>query len=285
MAYNGEKVGGIIMKGIHLKSTSLMVTERCTLKCKLCLSYTPYYKNPVVLRYTDAKNILQRYFELIDYVDKFAITGGEPLTNKDLLQIIQLIYTYKHKFGELILITNGTMDWPEGLLDVFKSHKDKAKIIINNYGANLSKNAIKIYKEALTIYDTERENEKYKDEKIILYHEENRYGWIDCRNHEKKHNETTVKTQAESCAFYQGKKYIIDRGELHLCTRSFYRILEGIIPKNTDEYLDLLAQEYSLEHAKEQIIKMQQLPNYTSCHYCEGLTNTTRKYPAAEQLN
>ena len=78
------------MNKVRLASTSLMITEFCTLKCKLCLAYVPYYDKPKMLSFEEAQSVLENYFQIIDTVDKFSITGGEPLINPYINDIIQL---------------------------------------------------------------------------------------------------------------------------------------------------------------------------------------------------
>lgn len=264
---------------INLKSTSLMVTEFCTLKCKLCLSYSPYFNKPKRLEYNDAKKVLKKYFNTINYVEKFAITGGEPLTNKEIVSILDLIYLYRAQIGQIIFITNGTLEFPEKILELLKRYKNQTKVIINNYGNDISIQAEQIYKKLTDeVYVEKKEN-------VILYNEDNRNGWIDCRNHDLKHfNIEEIKNQSEKCEFFQGKKFIINRGELHLCTRSYYRIYSGIIPKDQKYFIDLLDSNETIDQCRMRILQMLKSPYYSSCAYCEGLTIDTKKYPAAEQL-
>ena len=119
----------------------------------------------------------------------------------------------------------------------------------------------------------------------ILYTEDNRYGWIDCRNHELKHKtQAACEKQAYGCAFFQGKKYVINRGKLYTCTRAAYRIQENIIPYTEDAFLDLLDNEISTQAQKEKLNTLLNAKSTISCAYCDGLTEKSVKYRAAEQL-
>ena len=82
----------------YLKRTTFKITSKCTLKCKLCLAYIPYYKNPKDLSYENAKKILARFFSLVDKIGTFSITGGEPFINKisKIRKKIRLHYCYFH---------------------------------------------------------------------------------------------------------------------------------------------------------------------------------------------
>ena len=82
---------------MELKRTTMVITQRCTLKCKLCLAFMPYYENPVDMLFADVEETLKRYFQLVDQVGIFSITGGEPLLHKDIVRIMELVFTYSNQ--------------------------------------------------------------------------------------------------------------------------------------------------------------------------------------------
>lgn len=262
------------MKNIILPSTSIMVTEACTLKCKLCLAFVPYYEKHFHMNLEDAKVIFDRYFQIVDGVEKVSITGGEPLLNPELAPILELLYSYSDKiYKELIFITNGTIRFPDTILKIFVQN-EKTKVIVNNYSSVLSPYAEENYKTLCKMGINS-----------ILYTENNRYGWIDCRNHELKHETPEAcEKQAQGCAFFQGKKYVIDRGKLYTCTRAAYRIQENVIPYTDDAFLDLLNNEVSIEIQRDKLNTLLNARSTISCAYCDGLTEKSVKYKAAEQL-
>ena len=90
--------------------------------------------------------------------------------------------------------------------------------------------------------------------------------------------------QAKGCAFFQGKKYVINRGRLYTCTRAAYRIQENVIPYTDDAFLDLLDDEVSVEFQRNKLNTLLNARSTISCAYCDGLTEKSVKYRAAEQL-
>ena len=68
----------------NIKRTALNITTYCNLKCKHCLAFIPYYKDPKNMSYEEAKKVLEIYFQVVDSVEHFTVTGGEPLLNVDL---------------------------------------------------------------------------------------------------------------------------------------------------------------------------------------------------------
>ena len=45
----------------------------------------------------EAKTIFERYFQIVDGVEKVSITGGEPLLNPEIDSILKLLYGYADK--------------------------------------------------------------------------------------------------------------------------------------------------------------------------------------------
>jgi membrane carboxypeptidase/penicillin-binding protein len=58
----------------------------------------------------------------------------------------------------------------------------------------------------------------------------------------------------------------------------------GIIPKNPDEYIDLLDETIANEKKRITLNKMLQAKSITSCAYCYGLSLNTKRFAPAEQL-
>lgn len=261
------------MEKINLLSTSIMVTELCTLRCKLCLAYIPYYSEYKHMTLKECEQILKKYFSIVNTVEKMSLTGGEPLLSPYFAEVLQEVLKYEEQITkEIIIITNGTIRFTEDMMDLFK-RSVKIKVIVNHYG-DISKYARENYELLVK-----------EGVHSIFYTEENRYGWIDCRDHSLKHlTEEDKEKQAGHCAFFLGKKYIIKRGGLYTCTRSAYRIQENIIPYETNDYIDLLDESETLEEAQQKLLGLLNLKYTKSCAYCDGLTEQSVKYKAAEQL-
>ncbi|MEW6064001.1 MAG: radical SAM protein [Bacillota bacterium] len=64
---------------IKCERTELTITHRCNLRCKLCGAYSPYYSPTPHWGYDDLAKSVIKYFEVVDYVEKFTLSGGEPL--------------------------------------------------------------------------------------------------------------------------------------------------------------------------------------------------------------
>ncbi len=262
-----------------IKRTALNVSTYCNLKCKHCLAFIPYYKDPKHMSYQEAKNILDIYFKVVDSVEHFTVTGGEPLLNVALYDILQEVYKYQHQIIDSVdFVTNGTLEIPENILDLFEMNHNNSKVIISNYGENLSTKT-NLIKTAL-----EKRNIKYR---ISQFSGDSLYfdGWIDFTDHSLKWDtEEKRDKNAQGCLHRTGKYFLINGGgELHCCSRSFWRMKNGIIPKVYGEYVPLTDNTISIEEKRKYLLEMYNKKSSISCAYCVGLRNDIeRQYPAQQ---
>lgn len=265
---------------INLKRTTFKVTSKCTLKCKLCLAYIPYYKDPKNLPFDEAKRILKSYFEVVNTVGTFSVTGGEPLINKDLPKILEETMKYESQILNTVdIVTNGTLKIKDDLLQELVQHKEKFRVIVSNYGPKLSRNIDKI-KEVLSDNGILVRIEEYFDEKTMKYG-----GWLDYRNQDRKHfTQDDIDKQAEDCLFRQGRYYDLNFNELHPCSRSFWRMKTGVIEKDSNQYIDLLDRSTTVLEKKIRLQSIDNLKCLTSCAYCEGNRTGAIRFKPAEQL-
>ncbi len=245
---------------INLARTTFCITQRCTLKCKLCLAFIPYYKNPVDVKTGEADAVLREYFELIHSVSVFTITGGEPLMHKELSSILELVYSYLPQIRKSVdFVTNGTLDIPEHVLDIFEENRAHTRIVLSDYGPSLS-TKIKQIEEKL-----KKRNISYR---ISNFHGDNLYfdGWIDFRDHSKKYFSLEERDRhGQKCIHNVGKYFLINEGELHSCSRSYWRMREGYIPRNEEEYIPLLDTHMPKERKQEILLHMLNQKSSSSC--------------------
>lgn len=90
-----------------IKRTALNITTYCNLKCKHCLAFIPYYDKKFIMSIEEAGKILSAYFQVVDSVEHFTVTGGEPLLNKDCAQILEEVHKYENQItGSVDFVTN-----------------------------------------------------------------------------------------------------------------------------------------------------------------------------------
>lgn len=264
---------------VNIKRTALNVSTYCNLKCKHCLAFIPYYEEKKNMPLDEAKKILAEYFKVVDSVENFTVTGGEPLINKDIYDIIKEVYKYKEQVIKSIdFVTNGSIEIPDKLLDLFCENKEQTKVVLSDYGDNLSPKISSI-KDKLEEYGINyRISKFYGDD---LYYD----GWIDFSDHSLKWRTIEERDEnAQKCIHRAGKYFVINEGEIHSCSRSFWRIKNNIVPKIVGEYVPLMDEAYSLEEKRRILMEMYSLKSSSSCAHCVGLRNDAPRVKPAQQI-
>lgn len=261
---------------------NLTVTLRCTLKCKLCVADVVKYETSPHFELDFLTNIIDKAFDVVDYAERFQLSGGEPLMHKDIHEVVKKAVQYKNKFGMLGIFSNGTIVPSDELIRVINENQKDVhfKFYLSHYG-NYSNRINEIEKILI---------ENGIDYEIKTYHGSNQHfdGWIDYGEYERfNYDEVHVSSLFENCGVHQmGGIWSLRFGELHRCTRSASGISLGKIPRDTSDYLDLL-DDLSIE---EQRLKLQLLIEkkyIQACFHCKGDFGTkdkTKRFPAAEQV-
>lgn len=112
----------------------LILTEKCTLKCKYCGTLNQYFEKPKDIDLSVLEDEFDIFIRTIDFVDEMHIIGGEPLLYPHLAEIIR--YIYKHpltnkKIGYVRIVTNGTLIPKDDVLAACK--ETETSILISNY--------------------------------------------------------------------------------------------------------------------------------------------------------
>ncbi|RCX09877.1 4Fe-4S single cluster protein [Anaerobacterium chartisolvens] len=256
---------------ISLKRTAITITFRCTLKCKLCGVEIPFYNVPPHLSYNDFERIIDRYFQIVDYIDEFEISGGEALMHEDLSKIIEKSMQYKHKFNQLLIFTNGTIIPKTNVWDTLKKHRSKCHFFISDYGHISSK--VEELAHLLAENGITYRVKKYYGSDLHCG------GWVDFGNF----SPTTY--DYKKC-YYLSSDYCIQirSGEIHMCGRSYRAMEIGAIEKNKNEYIDLLNDTSNILDLKKKLISMINLKELSVCKLCNGLCKDSPRFTPAEQL-
>ena len=79
----------------YMRSLDIMVTTKCSLKCKNCSNLMQYYKNPNNTSHDEILNALKVIDKAVDEISEYRIIGGEPMMNKDWANIVKSIIEMK----------------------------------------------------------------------------------------------------------------------------------------------------------------------------------------------
>lgn len=95
---------------VYLTHNCILATTICNLNCKNCLNYTPYIKTPKHFSIDKLKNSVDVYFQNLDRVGLFQVSGGEPLLYPHIKDFLKYIAeNYGEKIYIFSLIINGTI--------------------------------------------------------------------------------------------------------------------------------------------------------------------------------
>lgn len=257
---------------------ALTLTHKCNLSCKLCLEQVPYFHDNFHADFELMKAQIDSFFNIVTYVKKIELAGGEIFLMKDLPLFLDYLMKYKDRFDTIKLLTNGTLLPSQELLNSYKQFGDKADILINNYGEHLS---VK-YREVEIAF-------RNVGVKTIIRHQNKEHlhcdGWIDIGDFSTEKTDEDAKKLFNECAIPQKQGYC-------------FRILNGILDpcqpvtqiislkgyKDTpNEYIDLFDGSSKQEQI-DKFLKILHMDMFTACKYCNGMTEHSKRFIPAEQL-
>ena len=268
------------MDNILFDRFAINVTFRCTLKCKLCCVYVPYYPKPVPhYSYEELAKCAKRIFELADYVRIFTVTGGEPLLHKQLPEVFDYLRQFRNNIGRLELITSGTLI-PNDKLTISLKNSD-ARVLMDDYGPALSTKADEVV-SVLEAIGVPCERRYQRDDDKGAYCE----GWFN-----------VLEFSEFPISYEEGKKLFSDclqanvlrcnptiNGKIYVCPAYEYCVRLGKIPLDPDLYIDLYDDVTPLPEQKEKVRKFLEIDHQPSCRYCNGFLTTSRRFVPGEQL-
>jgi len=116
---------------LFFRSIDIIITERCTLRCKDCSNLMQYYTQP---KHCDTNKLLKaidKFCTVVDEVMEFRIIGGEAFLNKNWPLIVKRL-TDEKKAKRIVLYTNGTLLPPRKYFSTLQNNK--ILVVISDYG-------------------------------------------------------------------------------------------------------------------------------------------------------
>ena len=253
---------------LSIHSLDLVVTEKCSLKCKDCANLMQYYEKP---KDSDEKMLIEalhRIFQAVDYVHEFRVIGGEPFMYNNLRSILYHLSTLS-KYSRILIYTNGTMV-PNN--DLFCGYDTaNVEVIIADYG-DLSKKIVQL-KEKLTVqkicYDVVK-FDKWMDCAVIKYHDR---------------TEDELKFLYYNCC--AKTTFTLLHGKLYSCPFSANAYNLRAIPSQPNGWqdgIDCLNNNVKIDELKARIKKLYLETDYIhACKYCNGRDYSVTEIPSAIQ--
>jgi hypothetical protein len=249
---------------LKVNSLDLVLTEKCSLKCKDCSNLMQYYAKPIDEDFSQLITTLDKFMNAVDYVYEIRLIGGEPFMYKRIDEVIKKTLNYKN-CGNIVIYTNGTIVPKENKINVFKN--DRIYFKISNYGS-ISRNVQRLEKKL------EENNIHYLTERITR--------WQDCARIEKfdRPIEITKKIFGDCCV---NETLTVLHGKLFLCPFSAHAENLHAIPKYPTDSIDI-SQFQDSEILKDKIRKFYFEKEYLeTCKSCNGRDHNVASIDAAIQ--
>lgn len=265
------------MKGDFRMLAVFIINNVCTLKCKHCITRTPYQRNP--RNFTTATIIrdMRAFFEIFTHCpcEHIDFEGGESLLHPDLHLLVEEAFRLVGQgySDEVRVLTNCTIIPSRALLDACK--KGRFLFILDDYGPDLS-----IYKDEVAAI-LEQEQIPYR---VDVYHGDQQYcdGWIDLGDFTHK-GLSREETEEKIRRCFSAQNHYARNGKIYVCHSQMTEYSH--IPLAVGEYIDITDSSTSLEE-KRAIARTFRTRPITQCEYCNGfIPDACIRIPAAEQLD
>ena len=126
----------LLEETFFVRSVDLIITEKCTLKCKDCANLMQFFDKPKTKDSTSVLHDISRLTERCDGLNEVRVIGGEPFINKQIYSILEGL-TKIDKIKSIVIYTNGMIPPKIEHLKLLKH--EKILFSVTDYG-KLGKN-------------------------------------------------------------------------------------------------------------------------------------------------
>ncbi|MCI7611760.1 MAG: radical SAM protein [Selenomonadaceae bacterium] len=258
---------------VYFSTISFLPSTVCNLKCRHCLNFNPFAKKFYVRNWEQVKADIDLFFQCIDKVMLFHVSGGEPLLYNGIGNIIEYLdRNYHDRIDTLRTVTNGTIVPDDSILEQLS--RCNIEVTVDDY-----REAVPQYKENFDkLLDKLK---KYNIKHYVNYTKE----WVDLAPEKTDFShfspEQLIDHFDNCCQSWQELR----DGKLYSCNYDAYATVAGINEQQDDEIFDL--KNYSLDQ-KAKLVEFRLGYNkkgYTNfCKRCRGFStaNTLKVKPAVQ---
>ena len=234
---------------VYMRSLDVMITTKCSLKCKDCSNLMQYYVEPKHTEHEQILSALNILNENVDYISEFRVIGGEPLMNKDWADIVNRI-SKKNAEAKIFIYTNATISPKDEQLESFQDKN--VHFTITDYG-QLSRNVDTLI-EKLTKYN-------------ISFERKPADNWTDCSSikHHKRSISNLEEVFKQCCVKYI---YTLLHGKIYRCPFIANAANLNAIPDNPANYVNLLSNQNNVKQQIRRLVKVAKF--FPACDYCDG---------------
>lgn len=242
-------------EGVRIPNLDLVITQKCSLRCRDCSNLMPYFKNPINYDLEEIRRYLQNLFSVVDEILDLRIIGGEPFMNKDIGLFIEEAIRLE-KVDNVTIYTNATILPDKDLIETLKNKK--VRLEITDYGSLASN-----YNKFVEII--QKESIRHNIVELTEWHD---LGGLYDRNINEKQR-AAVYSQC-----YCRNLYTFMEGKVFRCPYSANgRVLEAI-PYKEEDYCDFTETVKDIEAMRRKMIMLlfKSESDY-ACSFCSGRNN------------
>ena len=252
-------------KALRVDSIDLMLTEKCSLKCKDCANLMQLYAKPIDQDFDILIKSIDKFLNTVDHCREIRLLGGEPLMYKKVDLVVEHILKFKN-YDQLKINTNGTIIPHEKKIKVFQD--PRVFFDISNYG-KISRNVdglVKVLEEKNIAHNAARVTEWQDVGKIV----------------KTNRTEQLNKEIFGNCCINRGITLL--HGKLYLCPFSANATNLKAIKYVDEEILNI--DMYSKEELIKKIHKLYFETEFLeACKSCNGRDHNVKRVEAALQAS
>lgn len=248
-----------------VRSLDVVVTERCSLRCRDCSNLMQFYEHPADCGTEELLAAVQRFMAGIDYLFEFRVLGGEPFVYRSLPRVVSALAANTH-VGKLVLFTNGTLIPHADVLQVLRH--PKVTVRISDYGP-LSRKCSELV-EVLR-----REGVDCFVDRPEAWHDCARFAW------RGRSREATEALFATCCT---NDTLTLLHGRLYHCPFSAHGQNLGALPGDPADFVDLTREPSDPTLLRKTLCAfVEDKKSLAACSWCDGRDYRTRNAPVAVQ--
>jgi organic radical activating enzyme len=253
---------------LFLRSVDIIVTERCSLKCRDCSNLMQYYQRPVDCHISQVVSDIDALCATVDGLNEVRLIGGEPLMNRDFGLVVQRLVS-EPKVRRIVIYTNGTIVPNSRQLELLRDRK--LLFLITDYGL-LSKKRDELVR---TLRNAQ-----------LDYHIVKAGGWSEC-SAIRRHNRTDLEQVTVFASCCAKNLLTLSEGKLYRCPFAANADRLRAIPDFEEDHVSLLESSYSSESSlalKHRVRAFLMEKRFLeACDYCSGRPFGAPEIPAAVQ--
>lgn len=252
---------------LFIRNVDLIITERCSLRCRDCSNLIQYFARPVDKELGLVLRSIDQFCRYIDSAHEFRLIGGEPFMNNDFHLIVERLVV-EDKVQKIAVFSNGTILPKESHMQALTN--EKAYLYLTSYG-KLSRNIGRIIEEC--------------DRRKISYHLNEAESWISCSGL-TQHGRTAddnLKVFRACCA---KNLLTLADGRLFRCPFAANAHTLKAVPDAPDDYLDIFALSDDVHAGKNSIRQyLFEKEGLATCDFCDGRPYGAPGIPPAVQAD